>query len=383
AAAMVTEEDGKLVRTGLTTLGVFMGVAAVNATLQVRDISNAILQAELDQRVAPQILAYMYSKDGTDFQLDDLSFIKKRLPAVDAVSGLIWVDYGLALYQEQTQEISIEGVTPDILENLDQRILQGNFFSTADYEEYRAVVVVDQVLANALFQEDDPIGKRMFVANRPYTVVGVMETKRFYRGEEPNGTIWIPHTLALSMIGTRYINSLMVKPPSLDSIPAIQEELEILINNRYPNAEYIGTWSNSEDLVQQQQMLRMASRSLLAVGVIALIIGGVGITNITIASVVERTSEIGLRLALGATRQEILLQFVLEAIFLSLIGGGLAIISVHGVTIVVTNLFTLPYQFQSTTALTSLLSALAVGVGAVYVPAFRASRLDPVTALRL
>jgi putative ABC transport system permease protein len=126
----------------------------------------------------------------------------------------------------------------------------------------------------------------------------------------------------------------------------------------------------------------MASKGLTAVGIISLLIGGVGIANITIAAVMERTPEIGLRRAIGAKKQDILLQFILEAAILSLLGGIAAIISVHGLTMVVAETFNLPYEFESKTAALSLGSALLVGVGAGFLPAVRASRLDPVKALR-
>jgi putative ABC transport system permease protein len=121
---------------------------------------------------------------------------------------------------------------------------------------------------------------------------------------------------------------------------------------------------------------------LTAVGVISLLVGGVGIANIMIAAVTERTSEIGLRRAVGATRQEILIQFVLESAILSVMSGAIAIVVVHGGTRFVANTFDLPYQFEVRTATFALGAAVTVGIGASIVPAIQASKLDPVTALR-
>jgi putative ABC transport system permease protein len=124
------------------------------------------------------------------------------------------------------------------------------------------------------------------------------------------------------------------------------------------------------------------SKALLVVGAIALIVGGVGIANITIASVIERTPEIGLRRAVGATQLDILLQFILEAAILSFVGGSIAIVTVHGATVVVAQQFELPYEFENRTAILALSSAILVGVGAGFFPALRASQLDPVKALK-
>ncbi|MGL5065399.1 MAG: ABC transporter permease, partial [Microcoleus sp.] len=143
---------------------------------------------------------------------------------------------------------------------------------------------------------------------------------------------------------------------------------------------YVG--NNIEEILAQQQTLEMVSRSLLAVGMISLLVGGVGIANITIASVAERTREIGLRRAIGATQREVMLQFILEAVLLSLFGGISAIVTVHVLTVFVADTFKLPYKFDSGTATLALGSALLVGVGAGFLPARKASQLDPVKALR-
>jgi putative ABC transport system permease protein len=133
--------------------------------------------------------------------------------------------------------------------------------------------------------------------------------------------------------------------------------------------------------LQQQEMLDMASQALAVVALISLLIGGVGIANVMIGTVAERTPEIGLRRAIGATRQDIMLQFILEAASLSLIGGIAALVTVHGMTLVAANTFRLPYQFEVGTGAIALTSALLVGIGAGLPPAMRASQLDPVKAL--
>ncbi len=121
---------------------------------------------------------------------------------------------------------------------------------------------------------------------------------------------------------------------------------------------------------------------MLVVGAISLLVGGVGIANVTIASVIERTPEIGLRRAIGATKKDVMLQFILEAAILSLVGGSLAIISVHGLTVIVAQRFEFPYTFESRNAAIALSSAVLVGVGAGFFPSLRASQLDPVKALK-
>nr|WP_238360582.1 FtsX-like permease family protein [Iningainema tapete] len=156
---------------------------------------------------------------------------------------------------------------------------------------------------------------------------------------------------------------------------------KVPITEKFTGGKFL-FWNNVSDIIQQQKTLEMASQGLTVVGAMALLVGGVGIANIMIASVTERTAEIGLRRAVGATQQEIMLQFILEALLLSLIGGVVGLGVVHGLTVVVTDTFKLPYQFDGAIATVALGSALLVGVGASFTPALRASQIDPVKALR-
>jgi putative ABC transport system permease protein len=184
-----------------------------------------------------------------------------------------------------------------------------------------------------------------------------------------------------ALSGNRDLGSIQVRPYKLEDVEGLSNQVEQLLQQRFPSQKFL-LWNNVDDLLQQQKTLEMASRGLTAVGAIALLIGGVGIANITIASVTERTSEIGLRRALGATQQQIMLQFILEAALLSLIGGTAGLGVVHGLTVVVADAFSLPYQYDGTIAVLALGSALLVGVGAGLPPALRASQIDPVKALR-
>ena len=173
----------------------------------------------------------------------------------------------------------------------------------------------------------------------------------------------------------------MIQPEDTQNLEDMSMEVEALMMQRYPGS-FVWVYSNMDDVEFYETLIRNVSLVLLLIGGIALFVGGVGIANITIASVVERTSEIGLRRAIGATRIEIMLQFLLESTVISLVGGTLAIAAVQGITVVTVNIFSLPYIFNYQTPLISLSSATAVGVLASFLPALRASKLDPVDALR-
>lgn len=369
-------------RSTLTTLGVFMGVAAVSATLQVGSISRAVIQRQLETREAPQVFVFLGRAKGRETQLEDMEFLRQRLDGVQAISAANFVfSSSKTIFQGREAEPDVLAVSQDFLLTSGRQVSIGRPLTAADFENYRPVVLIDRVLSDLLFQGQDPIGQLIFSGERPYLVVGVVETKLRFEGEEPRGTLLMPMSTYSALTGRRRINSIWIRPTTLQNMKPLGEQVKVLLEQRFPGSDFY-VRNNIEEILQQKETFELASHALTGVGIISLLISGVGIANITIAAAMERTSEIGLRRAIGAKKRDILLQFVLEAALLSLLGGTAAIASVHGLTVVVAKTFGLPYQFESSTAALSLSSALLVGVGAGFLPALRASQLDPVKALR-
>lgn len=376
---------GNLLRSVLSGFGVFMGVAAVSATLEVGNISRAVIAQQLREREAPQINIYpRWQRSGfRRFRVEDMEFLQQRLSGWQAISTSMWVSAeDSVFFQDRQANPEKLAVSEQFLLTSGRALLSGRFFSQTDFDNYRPVIVIDNILAGQLFGEQDPVGKRLYSGGRAYVIVGVIEGKlNPWAEEEPPGLMLTTTSFHRASTGRRRIGSISVRPERIEDLDKLQERATKLFQQRYPDREFDG-WSNVEDIIEQQTTLDMAAKGLLAVGVIALLVGGVGIANITIASVVERTPEIGLRRAIGAKSQDILLQFILEAALLSMVGGVSAIATVHGVTTVVAQTFELPYEFDRHTAVLALGSALLVGVGAGFFPALRASQLDPVQALR-
>lgn len=369
-------------RSTLTALGVFMGVGAVNATLQVGDISRAIIAEQLAQREAPQVQISAWSIEGRNANLEDMNYLQRNVKNINAISAMNPVGYGESkvFFRAQSAKPEILAVTQDYLKTTGKKLLKGRFLNSTDFTKYRPVIVIDKFLADKLFQNENPIEQQLFSGGRLYLIVGIIESKMSF-GQEAQGSILLPISIYSAMTGVESIQSISIRPLNSEKMEEIKTQAEKLLQKRLPAAQ-IHAYSNIEDIIAQKQTLEIASQGLTVVGMIALLIGGVGITNITIAAVVERTAEIGLRRAIGATKYEILWQFILEAAILSLIGGISAITAVHGITTAVAHTLSLPYKFELKTVTLSLSSALLVGVGASFFPAFRASQLDPVKALR-
>jgi putative ABC transport system permease protein len=355
-----------------------MGVAAVTATLQVGSISRAVIARQMAERDAPQVVVYPESRL---LRLEDMKFLQKRLLGLQAISASSSPTSSQTVFQdEEAKNSSMLGVSQNFLLTSGKQLVKGRFFTRADSASYRPVVVIDQFLADKLFKGQKPTGKRIYADRRPYIVVGVVKTNAG-NNEAPEGQLLIPISVYNALMGSRDIGTIWMRPRKLEDLKNLEDQTKKLLEQRFPGQKFYVS-NNVEDILEQQKTLESVSTALAAVGVISLLVGGVGIANITIATVAERTAEIGLKLAIGATKQDIMLQFILEAAVLSLLGGTVAIASVHGLTLVVAGTFNLPYQFESSTAALSLGSALLVGVGAGFLPALRASQLNPVTALR-
>lgn len=374
------------VRSLLTTLGTFMGVAAVSATLQVGTISRAVITQKLADQEAPQMTLFPdWSPDPARrvrLSQADMQYLKQRLVGVQAISSMRWAGSETVLFQDQEANPDLLAVSQEYLLTSGRKVSSGRFFTPADFENYRPVVVIDQVLSNQLFRNQQPIGQIIYAGRQPYTVVGVMVNKPSDTEEAPSsGAMLMPMAFHSALTGNQTIGIIRIRPYDLSDLERLGEESEQLLMQRFPGRRFY-TWNNVEEIIEQQNILNLASRALATVGLVSLLVGGVGIANIMIASVTERTSEIGIRRAIGATQQEIMVQFVLEAVILSLAGGMVAIATVHGLTLVVAHAFELPYKFDANTAAIALGAALTVGVSASFAPALRASQLDPVSALR-
>jgi len=375
------------VRSGLTTLGVFMGVSAVSATLNIQSITAAQIAAKLAERDKPYIVPYVYSRDSGDnptLGKADEQALKQAIPAIRSISsvGAVYSIRSAQYEGQEAQNIEVQSVSLTYLETTGRSMMLGRFFDQVDFDQYRPVAIVDQLLATKLFQEKDPIRQAIYASGTRLVIVGVTQTKSQGLDSKSEGTLWITENFATAIQGGFRFTSLQISPQTLEDMKGLKEKAEKMLLQRYPKMEiYIS--DNAEDLLKEKESQEISARALMVIGLIALVIGGVGIANITVATVMERTKEIGIRRAIGATQFEIMFQFILEAVLLSLLGGGLAIATIHGVTQVATQtIIQAPYRFSTRNAALAMSSAVLVGVGASFFPALRTTRIDIVKALR-
>lgn len=376
---------GNWVRSGLTALGIFMGVAAVNATLNIETISRQVITDRLAQRENPSLYPNVWSRSRPRPEFTDelIAELEASVPNILTTSRLSWLWNANVQYLGRSPEnVDVHAVGPNHQRTTGRRILAGRFFDQADFDNYRPVAMVDEVLQRQLFDGQDPLGEGIFVNNTRFTVVGIIESKDIWE-EEPSGTVWLTAAYGGVMQGRRYsFDQVQIALRDLENYEHIRLAVEAQLQQLFPGYD-VFVYGNVDDLYEEEQRLRASIRVLQAVGLLSLVIGGVGIANITIASIMERTREIGLRRAIGATDMEIMAQFIAEAALLSLLGGAVAVVAVHFATqAATTTVFEAPYQFSPRDAGLSMGAAFAIGVGSSLLPALRITRIDVVQALR-
>ncbi len=226
------------IRSTLTTLGVFMGVASVTATMQVSNISQSLIEQKLAEREAPQITVYLWAKDGRTLSVEDLDFLKNNLTDLKSVSTHIKFDSGLVLFENKEAELSVYAVSQDYLLTSGRKILQGRFFDTKDFNQYHSVTLIDEYLARELFPQQNPIGKKIFAVGKPYIVVGVMETKLRSENYTPQGEVLVPLSLYQVLTSSREIKRVQIRPENFQQLNKLQKESKKLLLARYPGSKY-------------------------------------------------------------------------------------------------------------------------------------------------
>ena len=373
-------------RTILTLLGIIIGVAAVVAMLAVGEGSR---QKVLDQirAMGTNLMLIRPGAPGMRGTGDIITLVPedgvaiKTLPnivaAVPERNSRTTVRYGNIDYQT-----IVKGVGEDFTLARDWKVAEGQFFNAEDMRRYAPVVVLGRTIVEILFPYgNSPIGEYILLKNVPFLVIGIMTEK----GASPNGNdlddvLFVPITTGLMrLFGKTYLSSITVKVADTADIEATQERVEALLKARH-NAEDFRVRNMASILEAAIETQNTLTLLLGTVAAISLLVGGIGVMNIMLVSVVERTREIGIRMATGARMRDILLQFNIEAAVVCAIGGTMGILLGIGAGLVL-RFSGMAVVFSVTPALLAFACATATGLIFGYLPARKAARLDPVIAL--
>ncbi len=375
-------------RTFLTTLGIIIGVAAVIAMIT---IVNGVIDSVMGQFSSLGAGTLSVSITGSALKSGLTENDLQNIAELDNVAGIspsVSIRTTAARGTEFLDNVSVEGKNEYYFQK-DDIISYGRALTKSDIDNESYVCIIDQDLADNLFRGEDPLGQQVIVNGIRYTVIGLegddnsLMSAMAVMGASTDGTIIIPYTNAMKMAGSNSITSLEVYIEDTNRTDELIDDVEAVLYKAFnENEDCYSTFSMDSLLDTMNQMMSTMTYMLAGIASIALLVGGIGIMNMMLVSVSERTKEIGLRKAMGATPGRIQLQFLLEAIVLSLMGGIVGVIlglliSFAGAQLLNTN-FTIS---MSAIGLGVGFSA-AVGIIFGWAPARKASRLNPIDALR-
>lgn len=385
------------VRTLLTMLGIIIGVASVIAMLAIGEGSKESIKSKISSMGSNMITI----RPGADMRggvrmdpsamqtltLDDYKALQLQTKMLSAVSPLV-NGSGQSIYGSQNWPTSIYGITADYLKIKVWELKSGSIFTEQEIKSAAKVVVIGQTVVANLFPNEDPIGKMIRFNSIPFRVIGVLEKKgESTFGQDQDDVILSPYTTVQKRILAQdFLGSIVASSISEEKSKEAVEEVTQILRDRHKIKE------NQEDdfnVFSMEEMISTFSSTseiltilLVAIAGISLLVGGIGIMNIMYVSVKERTREIGLRLAVGGKDSDILMQFLIEAIMISVTGGIIGVSLGLGITLFIEKVLHWPTVVTSFSIVISFLVCAVTGIFFGWYPAKKAASLDPIAALR-
>lgn len=378
-------------RTGLTMLGIIIGIAAVIAVVTIGLGGKAAIMLEMEKNGINLFILYSKSGGQTDqsvgerLTIQDGESLRRALPQVKTLIPTS-VEYTALEVNQKRSSAMIVGTTPEFADLRRREIAKGRYFSEEEFSADRRVVVIDQTLTENFFGAGNPLGQQVIIQNVPCRVIGVLAKDKsafaqFNVGPK-NAYAYIPWGTWSTIFQSTRVDQLEGATYLETDLEGTISSAKRLLNVRHGTTNQYEAF-NVQQLVQSaNQITRILTSFIGLVAGISLLVGGIGIMNIMLVSVTERTREIGLRKAVGAKERDILAQFLLEAIVLSLVGGIVGIALGVGSAQLVAYLLHWPPLLSGWAILFAVSFSIGVGLFFGFYPALKAAKLEPITALR-
>ncbi len=373
-------------RSALTMVGVIIGVASVVMLVAIGSGAKQEVEQQVEGLgsnlilVVPGEFSFGSAPAVSRLKLDDVDYLGRVVGDRQAVAATVTSSEEVRV-GTRSEYVTVSGTNENVPLVFDRPLARGRYLSAGDVATRRRVAVLGSEIATTVFGDLDPLGRQISVAGVRFRVIGVFAPLGSAFGVSRDKEVDVPVTAAQRLFGVDRIDALAIKAPTVDSVDELQGRLVAALEQKYPGQKFSAV-TQTQILGTIGTILGLLTLVLAAIAGISLLVGGVGVSNIMLVSVRERTREIGLRKALGARQQDILLQFLIEAVLLTSIGGLIGIGIGVGAALLANTFTSLPAAVAWWSI--ALAFGVSVGVGVFFgvFPARRAGRLDPVVALR-
>ncbi|WP_232490011.1 ABC transporter permease [Neobacillus cucumis] len=367
-------------RSILTMLGIIIGVSSVIILVSIAQGSAKNVTSSINQLGTNLLTINTFGTDLslTEDKIDQLTKLNGVKATSPVVSGRVNVKK-----DRINSQVSLTATNATYSSVRDAKVTQGRFINDLDIEYRQKIAVLGSETASTFFGVDNPIGQYIQVDGTSFKVVGVLASKGSSLGQSGDNVIIVPLSTGQRLVKSTSINQVYVQGKSQDQMDFVMNEVERKMASLYPNKSDSYSVTNQQDVMDTLSSVSNTMTMMLGgIASISLLVGGIGIMNIMLVSVSERTKEIGIRKAIGAKRRDVLLQFLIEAVVLSSMGGIIGILAGIGLGKIIASLMNLTIAYSTSVIVLSFLFSLLVGVVFGVFPANKASKLSPIQALR-
>lgn len=369
-------------RTFLTMLGVIIGVASVIAAVGFAKGSTRSITSSIEGTGTNLITVNLMGRRTSSIGYDDVSLLLDELEGIDGYAPVLNSSTYLKNAEKESFSTTCVGTNSDYATVQDKTIQEGRFLTTFDIEGSMNVVVVGTFVANSIFPDGDAIGNSIKIGGQKFKIVGILtETESGEEGSADDMVI-IPYTVMQRLMGSGSVSTIYMRSSNHEDTESIVTKTEMLLYSLYENEDYYRVTSQEAMLETLSSITDTLMIVLGGIAAISLVVGGIGIMNIMIVSVTERTREIGIRKAIGARRGNIMIQFLIESLLITglagLVGIGIGCLIIY----IIGQIGLVPAIYSADWMLISFGSSLVIGVLFGLFPAYKAASLDPIVALR-